>query len=156
MMRTVTFADESIARFVNRNFIPFWNNHSEQGTDPDFRSSYSAEQMKSVRDGWGSQRVFTLVVAPDGTTLSKLPGFWRPERFRSELAFAATLTRESAPEAHRTLAAELLRRRDGAESEEDRNALLALARIHEAGRTGCVSVVECLKQIRQLRVFKGC
>jgi hypothetical protein len=106
-MRTVTFATESIAAAINGEFIPVWVNHSTQGIDPDFRDRYSTEEIQSARQGHGANRIFTLIVESDGSTLLRLPGFWKPEVFHRELRFWTTLTRNTALPSTQARAAEM-------------------------------------------------
>jgi hypothetical protein len=88
-MRAVTLADPAVIRDLQTQFVLFWHDQTlgaEQKPDPS-----TPEQAKSYPEGGGGTNVLTYIAAPDGRVVLRLQGYWRPERYLSELRFGREL-----------------------------------------------------------------
>jgi hypothetical protein len=89
-MRTVTFADPAVIRDLQTHFVLYWHDQAvgfaRQPPDPG-----TPEQAKAYPEGGGGTNVLTYVAAPDGRTVLRLQGYWRPEHYLSELRFGREL-----------------------------------------------------------------
>ncbi len=86
-MRTATFGDRQVIRTLQRDFILLWHNqHAGEGLVGE-QAPATPEQVKAYPEGAGGTNVITYVADPTGKTVYKLTGYWRPERYLSELKF---------------------------------------------------------------------
>lgn len=99
-MRTVAFADEHVVDLINERYIPVWNNHNPQRLISGVQPQYDEAVLASFPEGGGVGKLRTYMVTADGRILSEIQGYWLPERFREELAFALELTPENAAAKH--------------------------------------------------------
>lgn len=90
-MRTATFGDRQVIRTLQRDFILLWHNQSPGLNEPGEQAQPTPEQIKAYPEGAGGSNVVTYFADPDGKVVYQLTGFWRPERFRTELTFARHL-----------------------------------------------------------------
>jgi hypothetical protein len=81
-MRTATFGDRQVIRTLQQDFVLLWHNQHAPATE---------EQVKAYPEGAGGTNVITYIADPAGKTVYKLTGFWRPERYLSELKFGREL-----------------------------------------------------------------
>lgn len=91
-MRTVTFADSAVIRDLQSHFVLFWHDQSAGAAQQ--LTPGAPEQVKSYPEGGGGTNVLTYVAAPDGRAVMRLQGYWRPERYLSELRFGRELATE--------------------------------------------------------------
>ena len=91
-MRTVTFADPAVIRDLQSHFVLFWHDQSAgavQQPDPG-----TPEQAMSYPEGGGGTNVLSYVATPDGRAVLRLQGYWRPQRYLTELRFGRELATE--------------------------------------------------------------
>lgn len=97
-MRTATFGDHQVIRTLQRDFVLLWHNqHAGEGV-PGLQAPATEEQVKAYPEGAGGTNVITYVADPTGKTVYKLTGFWRSERYLSELKFGRELAGKVTPE----------------------------------------------------------
>ena len=90
-MRTATFGDRQVIRTLQRDFILLWHNQSPGLNEKGEQAEPTDEQVKAYPEGAGGSNVMTYIAEPGGTVVYQLTGFWRPERFLSELKFGRDL-----------------------------------------------------------------
>ena len=105
-MRTETFASEKVVKYINENYIAVWFNHGT-GTPNVSGPQYSPAQKKVYPEGGGRGILRTFFVATDGTVLSEIQGYWRPERFLDEAKWSLTLKKDTYKKLHQERAKEL-------------------------------------------------
>jgi hypothetical protein len=90
-MRTATFGDRQVIRTLQHDFVLLWHNqHAGEGLTGQ-QAAPTDEQVRAYPEGAGGTNVITYVADPTGKTVYKLTGFWRPERYLSELKFGREL-----------------------------------------------------------------
>lgn len=91
-MRTATFGDRQVIRTLQRDFVLLWHNQHAGEVLKGEQAAPTAEQVKAYPEGAGGSNVVTYFAEPGGKVVYKLTGFWRPDRYLSELKFARDLT----------------------------------------------------------------
>jgi hypothetical protein len=90
-MRTATFGDRQVIRTLQRDFVLLWHNQSPDLSEKGEQAPATDEQVKAYPEGAGGSNLVTYFADPSGKVVYRLTGFWRPERFQSELKFARDL-----------------------------------------------------------------
>jgi hypothetical protein len=93
VLRTVTFSQGEVARFVNANFVAAWHNRSPGFKDLD----YTAEKdiFKRSADAYTTRNICTFFLAPDGRVFHYVAGHLGPTRFLETLSLAARMRAEA-------------------------------------------------------------
>jgi hypothetical protein len=102
-MRSVTFADEKVVDTLNDKFVLCWNNHAADGDGAPAGAAqpkWTAEELERYPEGGGGGNVRTFVALADGRIVHYVQGWFRPEAFLDELAFALTLDEKTAADRH--------------------------------------------------------
>ena len=82
-MRTVTFSDKKVADLVNKSFVSAWKNR-----EPGFHNcEYATEASiyQSSRVWFPTKNICTFFLAPDGTVLHYISGYYDPSLFAIEV-----------------------------------------------------------------------
>ncbi len=82
-MRTVTFSDKKVADLVNKSFVSAWKNR-----EPGFHNcEYATEASiyQSSRVWFPTKNICTFFLAPDGTVLHYITGYYDPSLFAIEV-----------------------------------------------------------------------
>lgn len=90
-MRTATFGDRQVIRTLQRDFVLLWHNQSLGMNEVGQQATPTDEQVKAYPEGAGGSNVVTHFAEPGGKVVYKLTGFWRTERYLSELKFGREL-----------------------------------------------------------------
>ena len=110
MLRTVTFSQGEVARFVNANFVAAWHNRSPGFKDLDYTSENHI--FKRSVDAYTTKNICTFFLTPDGRVFHYVAGHLGPTRFLETLWLAARMRAEAfdgrmslKPDGLKTLAA---------------------------------------------------
>ncbi len=87
-MRAGPLSDPSVAAILEEGFVCAWE---KKGAVECYRVKGAPDQ--GIKLGGN---ILTYVCTPAGEVIHALPGVWSPERFREELSWARTVTRETA------------------------------------------------------------
>lgn len=93
MLRTVTFSQGDVARFVNANFVAAWHNRSPGFKDLDYKAENDIF-TRSV-DAYTTKNICTFFLAPDGRVFHYVAGHLGPARFLETLRLAARMRAEA-------------------------------------------------------------
>ncbi len=99
----MTFSDERVIGAVNRDFVAVWRNIRPDEKYPDGTyAGYGTQWLRQLGNGTAPQNVASLLSTPEGEILHAVSGYWRPDEYVLELAFARRLfaAREGRPGAH--------------------------------------------------------
>ena len=156
MLRTVSFADEKVRNLLRRHFVLVWSHYDAVGMVT-VRDSFTPAETAGTPQGFGSRNVRMFTVAPDGTSLSQLGGFWTPEFLVPFLEFSRTLDEAGAKASHLKAATDLSGQLAG---EKDPTRRAALTLLHALHRTASESaprpIAQLLKEAAEAVQMQGC
>ena len=107
-MRTATFGNRQVIRTLQRDFVLLWHNQSPGLNEKGEQAEPTDEQVKAYPEGAGGSNVVAYFAEPGGKVAYQLTGFWRPDRFQSELKFARDLVNKVKDEKDDKLKAAVL------------------------------------------------
>jgi hypothetical protein len=95
-MRANTLAAAEVVGPLNSRFVVAWSNLLPElygAADPnsDAPAAYNTERVARLPEGAGGGNIRIYFCRPDGAVVHQVIGYWRPERFLEELAFAERL-----------------------------------------------------------------
>jgi hypothetical protein len=85
-MRTVTFSDKAVAKYVNENYVSTWINR-----EPKFHDCSPATETHIARysgEAYATKNFCTFFVTPELDVLHYASGYYRPAWFKMEAEFA--------------------------------------------------------------------
>jgi len=83
-MRTVTFSNQTVANFINRNYVPAWHNRGPGFHDEEL----STENSISKLSAYATRNIVTFFLRPDGRVFFYAAGYYPPKSFLEILKFA--------------------------------------------------------------------
>ncbi|HEX6813183.1 MAG TPA: hypothetical protein VF384_16285 [Planctomycetota bacterium] len=93
----MTFSDPEVCRLLDTQFVSTWHNQAQDlfpgkpGAPGDHQPAVSEHYLRTFPDGAGGGNVRMFFCTPDGRIVHGIEGFYRPETFLAEVAFAQQL-----------------------------------------------------------------
>ena len=91
-MRSVTFSDKTIAKYVNENFVATWINRNPKFHNCDFNTEKWIAEHNG--EAYATKNFCTFFTTPDLDVLHYLSGYYAPGWFKPELEAALAMRYE--------------------------------------------------------------
>ncbi len=88
-MRTVTFSDASVAKFINEGFVATWVNRNPKFHNCEVDTEVNIARMSG--EAYATRNFATFFATPDLDVLHYAAGYYRPAWFLPEAEFALAL-----------------------------------------------------------------
>jgi len=95
-MRTVTFSEKSVARFVNENFVAAWHDRGPGFCNTDYNTEKWIYQGQY--ESYPTKNIATFFLDPDASVFFYASGYWAPDFFM-EIAKSALRLRDDPKQA---------------------------------------------------------